>query len=108
MFAALLCTSEITPSPPREYAKRHRGREEDEAMARKKEHREMEDVRRASIDDEGARRIRVVESAAGASSSRNVESAGGTTDSVVVDEDTTKYVQTTYVMGYGEPEPPTC
>ena len=55
----------------------------------------MEAARRASIDDEEARQIRVVESAAGASSSRNLETAGGTTDSAVTDEDTTEGVQTT-------------
>ena len=54
----------------------------------------MEDARRASIADEEERKIRVVESAIGASSSRDVETAGGTTDSVVADEDTTEGVQT--------------
>ena len=55
----------------------------------------MDTARRASIADEEARKIRVVESVVGASSSRDVETAGGTTDSVVVDEDTTEGVQTT-------------
>ncbi|TMW98412.1 hypothetical protein EJD97_004098 [Solanum chilense] len=73
---------------------RRRGREDDEARARKKERREMEAARRASIADEETRKIRVVESAVGASSSRDVEIAGGTTDSVVADEDTTEGVQT--------------
>ena len=68
------------------------GRKEDEARARKKEHREMEAARRASLADEEARRIRAVESAAGASSSRDVVIAGGTANSVVAYENTTKGV----------------
>ena len=39
---------------------------------------------------------------------RNVETAGGTTDSVVADEDTIEGLQTTYVVGSGEPDPPAC
>ena len=46
-----------------------RGREEDEARARKKERHEMEAVRRSSFDEEKARQIRKGELAAGASSS---------------------------------------
>ena len=67
----------------------------------------MEAARRSSIADEEALRIRVVESAAGASRSRDVEIAGGTADSDVVDEDTTESVQTTEVVGFGESDPPT-
>ena len=52
--------------------------------------------------------MRAVESAARASSSRFVETAGGTTDSVVADEDTTEGVQTTYVVGSGDLDPPAC
>ena len=58
----------------------------------------MEAARRASIADEEARQIRAVESAAGASSSRDVETGGGTTEGV----------QTTEVVGSGEPDPPAC
>ena len=68
----------------------------------------MEAARRASLADDEARRNRDVESAAGASSSRDVAIAGGTPDSVVADEDTTKGVQTTQVVGFGEPDPPAC
>ena len=68
----------------------------------------MEAARRASLADSEAGRIKVVESAAGASSSRDVEIAGGTADSVVADEDTTEGVQTTEVVGFGESEPPAC
>ena len=68
----------------------------------------MEDARRASLADEEARRMRVVESATGASSSRNLEIAGGTIYSGVADEDTTEGVQTTYVVGSGELDPPAC
>ena len=68
----------------------------------------MEAARRASLADEEVRQMRAVESATGASSSRNVEIAGGTTNSVVANEDTTEGVQTTYVVGSGELDPPTC
>ena len=37
-----------------------------------------------------------------------METAVGTTDSVFADEDTTEGVQTTYVVGSGEADPPTC
>ena len=39
VLAALYATSEIPQPPPREHAKRHRSRAEDEARARKKESR---------------------------------------------------------------------
>ena len=68
----------------------------------------MEAARRASLADEEARRIRVVESDVGAPSSRDVETAGGTTDSVVVDADTTECVKIIEVVGSVEPNPPTC
>ena len=51
VMATLFATSKIPPPPPREHAKRRKGREEDEARAWKKECREMEDVRRASLAD---------------------------------------------------------
>ena len=65
----------------------------------------MEVVIRASIADAEARKFRAVESAVGSSSSRDVETAGGTTDSADADEDTTEGVQTTQVVGSGEPDP---
>ena len=68
----------------------------------------MEAARRASLTDEEARQIRVVESAAGASRSRDVEIEGGTADSTVADEDTTEGVQIIEVVGSGEPDPPAC
>ena len=52
----------------------------------------MEASRRALLVDEEARRMRVVELAARASSSRNVEITGGTAYSVVADEDATESV----------------
>ena len=52
--------------------------------------------------------MRVVELAAGASTSRNVEIAGGIADSAIADEDTTEGVQIREVMGSGEPDPPAC
>ena len=89
VLAALFATSDIRPPSPRENAKRHRGRAEDEARAWKKEHREMEAARRASLAEEEAHQMRASDLAAGASSSRTVEITGGTTDSAVVAEDTT-------------------
>ena len=86
-------------------SKRRKGREEYEARAQKKERREIEAARRDSLADEEVCRIRVVESAAGASSSRNMEIAGGTTNSVVDAVDTTEGVQITEVAGSGEPNP---
>ena len=68
----------------------------------------MEAGRRASLADEEARRMRVVESAAGASSSRNVEIEGGTADSDVDVVDTTEGVQITEVVGSGELDPLAC
>ena len=105
-MAALFATLEIPPPPPREHAKRSRGREEDADRARKKEHRDMEAARRASHNDEEARQIRAVELAVVASSSRNVEIAGGIANSVVADEDTAEGVKTTEVVGSGEQNPP--
>ena len=49
VLAALFPTPDIPPSSPRESAKRRRGRSEDEVRARKKERREMEAARRASV-----------------------------------------------------------
>ena len=59
----------------------------------------MEAAMRASLADEDARRIRVVESVAGASSSRDVAIAGCTADSVISYEDTTESVQITEIVG---------
>ena len=84
VLAAIFATSKIPPLPPREHAKRLRGRTEDEVRARKKERREMEAARRASLAEEEAHQMRASELAAGASSSRTVDIAGGTIDSAVV------------------------
>ena len=97
VMASFFSTSKIPPPPPREHAKRRKGREEDEARARKKERHEIEAARRASLADEEARRMRVVESSTGASSSRDVAIAGGTADNVFADEDTTEGVHITEV-----------
>ena len=106
VLATLISTSEIPPPSPREHAKRCRGRAEDEARARKKERREMEAARRASLAEEEAHQMRAGELAAGASSSRTVEIAGGSTDSAVVVEDTIEGVQIAVDVGSGEPDPP--
>ena len=108
MLASLFASSEIPPPPPRESSKRCRGREEDEERARKKEHRDIEAARRASLAEKEVNRMRASELAAGASSSRTVEIAGGTTDGAVVAEDTTEGVQIAEDVGYGEPDPPSC
>ena len=108
VMAVLFATSEIPPPPHQKHAKRRRGREEDEARAWKKEHREMEDARRASLAEEEARQMRAEELDVGASSSRTVEIEGGTADSVVDVEDTTEGVQITEVVGFGESSPPAC
>ena len=52
--------------------------------------------------------MRAVKLVAEASSSKNVEIEGGTADSAVDAEDTTEGVQITEVVGFGEPNPPTC
>ena len=65
----------------------------------------MEAAKRASLADEEARRMRVVESATGASSYRDVAIVGGPTDNVISDKDTTEGVQITKVVGSGEPNP---
>ena len=57
------------------------------------------------LADEEACRMRVVQSAAGESSSRNVEIAGGTADSAVSNDETTEGVEITKVVGSGEPDP---
>ena len=108
VLAALFATSEIPSPPPREHAKRLRGRAEDEARERKKEHREIEAARRASLAEEEAHQMRAGELVAGASSSRTVEIAGGTADSAVVTKDTTEGVQIAEDVGSGEPDPPAC
>ena len=65
VLEALFATSNIPPPPLRESAKRRKGRAENEARARKKERREMEATRRASLAEEEAHLIRALELAAG-------------------------------------------
>ena len=108
VLAAIFATSKIPPPPPREHAKGRRGRSEDEARARKKERREMEAARRASLAEEAAQQMRASELEAGASSSRTVDIAGITTDGAVVAEDTIEVVQIAEDVGSGEPDPPAC
>ena len=68
----------------------------------------MEVVRRASLVDEEVRKMRVLESSAWPSRSKNLEIAGGTTASFVVAEESTEGAQITVVVGFREPDPPTC
>ena len=49
MLVALISTTKVTPPPPRDRAKRHRVRYEEESWERKKEHNELETVRRTSL-----------------------------------------------------------
>ena len=58
VLAALFATSDIPPPSPQESAKRRRGRAEDEARTRKKERRETEAMRRASLAEAEAHQIR--------------------------------------------------
>ena len=68
VLAALFATTKIPPPSPRENAKRCRGQVEDEARARKKERREMEAARRASLAEEEVYQMGAGELTAGASS----------------------------------------
>ena len=119
ILAALFSTSIVPPPPPRDHSKKRGGRNEDEASAQKREHREFEAARRASIADKEARHLSAIEFAAKASSSRVVEVEKSTTDCAVIversttdgvvdAEDTTKGVQTTEGVGAGTPDPPAC
>ena len=65
-------------------------------------------MRRASLAEEEAHKMKAGELAAGVSSSRTVEIAGSTADSAFVAENTTEGVQITEVMGSEEPDPPAC
>ena len=76
--------------------------------ARKKERREMEAARRASLAEEEAHQFRVSQLVAGESSSLTIETVGGTTDGADVAEDTTEGVQIAEDVGSGEPDPPSC
>ena len=99
MLATLLAALEIQPPPPQKHAKRRTGRVEDEARSWKKERREIEATRRASLAEEEACQMRARELVARASSSRTLEIAGGTADIVVIAEDTTEGVQITEEVG---------
>ena len=65
-------------------------------------------MRRASLAEEEAHRLRSSELAARASSSRTVEIAEGTTDGVDVAEDTTEGFQVAEDVGFREPDPSSC
>ena len=119
VLAGLFSTAAVPPPIPREHAKRRRGRHEDKSRAQKRECRELEAARRASIAHEEARQLRAIELAAGESSSRVVAAEKSTTDGAVIVErgttegvvdveDTTKGVQTTAGMGSRTPDPQAC
>ena len=68
----------------------------------------MEAARRASLADEEVRRIRVIESAVGASCSRDVQIAVRTAYSVVADKDSIEGVQTIVFKFSNLLDPPAC
>ena len=67
----------------------------------------MEAARRASLIDEEACQLRVLEVDVGASSSRVFEAERSITDGVVITEDTTDGVPTIERGGSGKPDPST-
>ena len=68
----------------------------------------MEAARRASLIDEEARQLRVLEVAVGAFTSRIVEARRSTTDGAVIVEDTTDGVPTTKGAGFEKSDPSVC
>ena len=103
MLASLFSTATVPPPHPREHAKRHRTRDEDESQARNKERHELEAARRASLIDEVACQLRAIEFDAGASSSRVAEGVRSTTDGDVIVEDTIDGVPTSKGAGPEKP-----
>ena len=101
VMAALFATSDVPPPHPRERAKKHRTRDEDEYRAHKKERHELEAARRASLLDEEARQLRIIEVATGVFSSRVAEAERSTTDGAVIAEDTTDGVHTSEEACFG-------
>ena len=118
-MVALFFIVAVPPPPPQKHAKSHRGRNKDDSKAKKRERRELEVVRRASIADEEALQLRAIELVVGSSRSKIVEAKKSTTDGVVIiqrrtcegcveTEDTTEGVYTTEVVGSWTPDPPSC
>ena len=70
VLAAPLSTIVVPLPPSRDHAKRHRVRYQDKSSAREKERNEVEVARRISLIDEESCQLRVLEVAAGASSSK--------------------------------------
>ena len=68
----------------------------------------MEAARRDSLIDEEALQLRVIEMAAGASSSRVAEANRSTTDGAVIVEDTIDDVPTLEGAGSRKTDPPSC
>ena len=68
----------------------------------------MEAARRASLIDEEARQLRVLEVDVGASSSRVFEAERSITDGVVITEDTTDGVPTIEGAGFVKSNPSAC
>uniref|UniRef100_M1D9T7 Integrase core domain containing protein n=1 Tax=Solanum tuberosum TaxID=4113 RepID=M1D9T7_SOLTU len=113
-----------TPDPIRARGERHRScslfEVVDDARARKRERKQEEQARRASILDEELRQRSMLKAAAGASSSVPVRIDVSTTDGVVrvvdsttdgvvlVDAGTTEGDPSVDPIGYGKPDPPAC
>ena len=94
VWDALFSTTAVPPPPPRVRAKIHRFRDEDDSRSQKKELSELEAAMRASLIDEKAHKLRVLEVAVGAFTSRIVEAMRSTTDGAVIVEDTMNGVPT--------------
>lgn len=105
MLVALFQTTAVQPPPPRDHAKRHRTREDDESHSRKREHTKLEVARRASFMDEEARQMMAHELAVGESSSKIVDVERSTTEANDIVEYTTDGVPTTEGVIFGKLDP---
>uniref|UniRef100_M1DEM4 Integrase core domain containing protein n=1 Tax=Solanum tuberosum TaxID=4113 RepID=M1DEM4_SOLTU len=112
-------TTEEGLAPTHAKGKRHRSHRTDEEKAHKRQHRQENEARRASIADEELRQQRVRERVAGASSSAPVvevqpvlrdvvSTTDGTKGAMIADVGTTEGAPTIFPAGSGKPNPPTC
>lgn len=109
MFAALFTAPTVPLPKPRERVKRHHSKcisEGEDACARKKEHTNLEAVRRDSLFDEEARHMRARNLATGMSSFRLEVDERSTTEGTYTSVDTT-YGVCIEVSGSGKPDLPT-
>ncbi|TMW81278.1 hypothetical protein EJD97_010708 [Solanum chilense] len=108
VLAALFSTAKMPPPPPRDRSKRHRVRDEEESMARKKDLYELEGVRRALHIDKDSRQLRAIEFVARECSSIVFEAERSISDGVVFAEKTTEGVPTKEGASFGQPDLPSC